>query len=60
MNIFGTSGKMHSHPLSFKARASIEHCIAKVSIGIDCPPPALYFDSILSDTVSLNLSIRIV
>ena len=41
--IFGNSGSMHSQPLSFKARVSIEHCIANVSIRIDCATSSTLF-----------------
>ena len=34
---------MHSQPLSFKARVSIEHCIANVSIRIDCATSSTLF-----------------
>lgn len=45
---------MHVHSSSFKAGVLIL-CIVKLCIRIDCPIIALYCDSILSDTVSLNL-----
>ena len=42
---FGTSGNMltDSHTLSFKSRVSIEQCIAKDSIRIDCPTASTLF-----------------